>query len=85
MHMASVHFGMRASAFRHTIYVDISSIRYTGSATHPKEKVLKEDDVIAFDFGNHHALGRLQCRGHSTCDPGDNHRGPSSARNCLQV
>ncbi len=85
MHMASVHFGMRAVAFGLTIYIDISSIKHTGLATHPKEKVLKEDDVIAFDcFGNHHAVGRLQCGGDPTCNPGDNHRSPSSARNCLQ-
>ncbi len=76
---------MRALALELTIYVDISSIRYTTLATHPKEKVLKEDDVIAFDcFGNHHAVGRLHRRGDPICNPGDNHRTPFSAMICLQ-
>jgi len=56
----------------------------TSLDTHPKEKVLKEGDVIAFDcFGNHHAVGRLQSGGDPACNSGDNYRSPSSARNCL--
>ena len=43
----------------------------TDSVTHPKEKVLKEDDVIAFDCnGHHHAVGRLQYAGHPICNSG---------------
>ena len=49
MGMAFVHFGICAVAFGLTICIVISSIKHTGVATHPKEKVLEEDDVIALE------------------------------------